>query len=54
MKDKRKEASAKGGKNRWAKISKKKRSEEMRLRANQLWAKIRAGKLAQKETNLTK
>lgn len=35
-----------GGKKRWAKISKKKRSEEMRERANQLWAKIRAGKLS--------
>lgn len=39
------ESGSKGGKKRWAKISKAKRSAEMRLRANQLWAKIRAGGL---------
>lgn len=41
----KKESGSKGGKKRWKKISKAKRSEEMTIRANQLWAKIRAGKL---------
>ncbi len=44
----REEIGKAGGKKRWAKISKEKRSQEMRERANQLWAKIRAGKLVTK------
>lgn len=37
------------GQKRWAGISKEKRSAEMRERANQLWAKIREGKLQYKK-----
>lgn len=48
MKETRQENGRKGGKKRWAKISKAKRSEEMRERANQLWTKIRAGNLTNK------
>lgn len=44
----RKEIGSMGGKKRWAKISKAKRSAEMKERANQLWAKIRAGNLTTK------
>lgn len=48
MKDKeqkRIEDGRKGGQKRWKGISKEKRSQEMRQRANDLWKKIRAGKL---------
>lgn len=38
----------KGGLKRWANVSKEKRSKEMRERAKQLWAKIRAGELTTK------
>lgn len=38
------------GQKRWVGISKEKRSAEMRERANQLWDKIRAGKLTIKES----
>lgn len=38
------------GQKRWKGISKEKRSAEMRERANQLWAKIRAGSLTIKES----
>ncbi len=38
------------GQARWKGISKEKRSEEMRERANQLWAKIKSGNLTIKES----
>lgn len=42
------EKGKKGGLQTWAKVSKEERTKIMRERANQLWAKIKAGKLTVK------
>lgn len=42
----RKQIGSKGGKATWKKVSKAERRRIMTERANQLWAKIRAGSLS--------